>query len=89
MPSVAQRQYTFGVGPFKFAHNFLVLYDDQGNVVAELHGLAKDPVTGEFRPRGRSSDNLHVIERVGKTGLNLDGQSEQVLWQGPEDATSR
>ena len=56
MSSIAQRQYTFGVGPFKFAHNYLVVYDDHGKVVAELHGLAKDPVSGEFRSFGRSSD---------------------------------
>jgi hypothetical protein len=43
MSSIALRQYTFGVGPFTFAHNFLVLYDNQGNVVAELHGKPADP----------------------------------------------
>jgi hypothetical protein len=46
MPSIALRQYTFKVGPLPFAHNFLVLYDDQGNVLAELHGKPADPTTG-------------------------------------------
>jgi hypothetical protein len=45
MSSIALRQYTFSVGPFTFAHNFLVLYDNQGNVVAELHGKPAGPAT--------------------------------------------
>jgi hypothetical protein len=44
MPSIALRQYKIGSLPF--AHNFLVLYDDQGKVVAELHGLPADPISG-------------------------------------------
>lgn len=34
------------------SHNFLVLRDDQGNAVAELHGLATDRQTGKVEPIG-------------------------------------
>jgi len=60
----------------------IVLYDDQGNVVGELHGVAQDPMSGQFKSFGRSSDNLHVEPVPGRSGMNLDGQSERTLWQG-------
>jgi hypothetical protein len=91
MSSIALRQYTFGVGPLTFAHNFLVLYDNQGNVVAELHGKPADPATGDEleKPIGRSSDNLGAFETGGKGLLNIPGQAEKILWEGPEDPTAR
>jgi len=88
MSSIALRQHTFDVGPFTFAHNFLVLYDGEGNVVAELHGLATDPVTGAIRPIGRSSDYLRAFEFPGKRYWN-EGQSEKTLWEGPDGAMER
>ena len=68
MPSIAVRQYTFEVGPLPFAHNFLVLYDDQGNVLSEFHGNPADPVTREELDKyiGRSSDNLGAFEKERK-----------------------
>lgn len=47
MASIGLRQRLLTVGDSPFAHNYLVLYDDHGNVVGELHGLAADPVTGK------------------------------------------
>ena len=68
MPSIAQRQYKIGVGPFSFAHNFLVLYDDQGNVVEEINGQPADPSSMEERERyiGRSTDNLGAFVKEGQ-----------------------
>src|ERR1700730_10695779 len=88
MPSIALRQYTFNVGPLPFAHNFLVLYDDQGNVVAELHGKPADPASGKERKNyiGRSTDNLGAFEEPGKSDMYIPGQQEKILWQGSEDA---
>ena len=45
MSSLALRQYRIRVphsGEVPFAHNYLVRYDDDGNVASELHGLAYD-----------------------------------------------
>jgi hypothetical protein len=88
MSSIAVRQHTFPVGPLTFAHNFLVRYDDEGNVVAELHGLASDPKTAEIQPIGRSSDYLRAVPIYGRGDLNIPGQQEKVLWQGPEGAAT-
>jgi len=89
MPSIALRQYKIGSLPF--AHNFLVLYDDQGKVVAELHGHPADPTSGLKleKPIGRSSDNLGAFENAGMGGLYIPGQHEKILWQGPEGATAK
>src|SRR5262245_7192661 len=81
MSSIAQRQYAFNIGPFSFAHNFLVLYDDQGKVFAELHGLATDPQTGEPLPIGRSSDYLRAHEFAGRRFWR-EGQAEKQIWEG-------
>jgi len=35
---------------FKFAHNFWVLYDEQGRIVSELHGLATNRKTHRAKP---------------------------------------
>ncbi|MBV8187761.1 MAG: hypothetical protein JO339_11020, partial [Alphaproteobacteria bacterium] len=91
MASIALRQYPIDKIPIKLsAHNYLVLYDNQGNLVAELHGLAQDPVTGGYKEFGRSSDYLRGVPydvRAGETsGLNQLGQNERVLWQGPGTA---
>jgi hypothetical protein len=85
MSSIALRQHILYVGHSPFAHNFLVLYDDQGNVVSELHGLAYDPVSRKFVPRGRSEHNLRAREYFGKSELNVDGQPESILLQRPGD----
>lgn len=81
MSSIALRQHTFNVGPFAFSHNFLVLYDDRGNVVSELHGLPADPATGQETGDlvGRSRHNLRAFEYSGKRWYQ-DGQSEKPLW---------
>ena len=85
MSSIALRQHTINAGPFTFAHNFLVLCDDQGQVVAELHGLASDPASGDPLPVGRSSDYLRAYEFAGKR-LWKDGQTEKVIWEGDPEA---
>jgi hypothetical protein len=58
--SIALRQYVFNVGHSPFAHNYLVFYDDDGNIAGQFHGLAQDP-TGSFKLLGRSSDYLTVV----------------------------
>jgi hypothetical protein len=91
MPSIALRQYTFKVGPLPFAHNFLVLYDDQGNVLEQLHGQPADPETGEELRKliGRSSDNLGAFCNTGPGRMYLPGQQEKVLWQNSDDVMAR
>lgn len=66
MASIGLRQHVIKVGDSPFAHNFLVLYDDHGNVVSELHGLAYDPVSQQYVPRGRSRHYLKTREYSGK-----------------------
>jgi hypothetical protein len=88
MSSIAVRQHVFNVGHSPFAHNYLVFYDDAGNVVGEFHGLAQDP-KGNFTDFGRSSDTLRAVPYDGKKWYR-DGQPEQMLWQGSYDeATAR
>ena len=60
----------------------------RASVVAELHGLASDPVTGEVHPIGRSSDYLRAFELPGKRYWN-NRQSEKTLWEGSEGAMER
>ena len=59
MSSIALRQHIFKVGHSPFAHNYLVFYDDQGNIVGEFHGLAQNPDSGEFVDFGRSRRDLY------------------------------
>ena len=66
MSSIALRQHILKVGDSPFAHNYLVFYDDDGNVVGEFHGLAAHPVTDAFVPIGRSSNNLRARRFEGK-----------------------
>ncbi len=89
MSSIALRQYVLKVGNSPFAHNYLVFYDDDGNIVGQFHGLAQDPKTGDFKDFGRSSDYLTVVPRDAQR-LYSEGQPEQMLWQGSYDeATAR
>ena len=44
-------------------HNYVVLRDNNNTIVDELHGLASDPTTGEWKTIGRSkTDKLKVFE---------------------------
>lgn len=89
MSSIALRQHVFTVGHSPFAHNYLVFYDDDGNVVGEFHGLAQNPQTGDYTDFGRSSDHLRAVPYDGKQWYR-DKQPEQMLWQGSYDeATAR
>src|SRR5258708_38541606 len=91
MPSIAIIQYAFGDGTVPFAHNFLVLYDDQGNVLSEFHGNPADPATRKELDKyiGRSSDNLGAFEKSGRSRVYVPGQQEKMLWQGSDDAMAR
>jgi hypothetical protein len=89
MSSIALRQHILKVGESPFAHNYLVFYDDDGNVMGEFHGLAKDPATDHFKPIGRSSDYLRAQHFDGRNWFR-DGEPEKLLWQGSYDeATAR
>ena len=81
MSSIALRQFHIvdtPIGETPFAHNYLVRYDDNGNWVSELHGLAYDPVKKEYVPVGGPSDYLRVQEYTGsKSRLYLPGQNEK------------
>jgi hypothetical protein len=83
--SIVLKQHVFKVGHSPFAHNFLVLHDDDGNVVSEIHGLAVDPATGTPQMVGRSNHNLRVDELQAKSQMNVAGQPEHVLLQRPGD----
>jgi hypothetical protein len=91
MPSIALRQYKFDVGPFPFAHNFLVLYDDQGNVLEELHGQPADPRTGDELHKyiGRTTDNLGAFPHAGPSEMYLPGQQEKMLLSRGDDVMAR
>ena len=91
MSSIALRQFQIKDTPFgeiPFAHNYLVRYDDDGNVVSEMHGLAWDPKKGAHVAVGRSSDYLRALEFSGKSYLNLPGQHEKILLHRPGDDLS-
>jgi hypothetical protein len=49
---------------FGFAgHNYLALRDQDGAIISELHGLATDPFTGEWKYIGsKATDKLRVWE---------------------------
>jgi hypothetical protein len=86
MSSIVARQHRIHVGQSPFAHNFLVLLDDDGNRVSELHGLPVN-AKGEVLDKGRSSEALRAFE---DTPLEypqprLKHAAEQVLWQGPHN----
>lgn len=82
MASIALRQFQIRNSPF--AHNYLVFYDDDGNIVGQFHGLAQDPKTGYFKGVGRSSDYLTIVPDDPQK-LYSPGQPERVLWQGSHD----
>ena len=65
MSSIVARQHRIHVGQSPFAHNFLVLLDDDGNRVSELHGL---PVSaeGEVLDKGSSSEWLRAFEYLAR-----------------------
>ena len=72
MSSIALRQFQIKDTPFgeiPFAHNYLVRYDDDGNVVSEMHGLAWDPKKEAYVAIGRSSDYLRTREFSGEERL--------------------
>jgi hypothetical protein len=88
MSSIALRQFQIKDTPFgeiPFAHNYLVRYDDDGNVISEMHGLAWDPKKEAYVAIGRSSDYLRTWESPGKSNLNLPGQHEKILLDRPGD----
>ena len=84
MSSIALRQHVFTVGHSPFAHNYLVFYDDDGNIVGQFHGLAQDPNSEQFKDLGRSSDNLTVVPNDSRNYYR-QGQPEKMLWQGSYD----
>lgn len=53
---------------FGFAgHNYLLLRDGDGNVVSELHGLATDPQTGNWKYIGSSPTDLLRVWEFGSS----------------------
>jgi hypothetical protein len=86
MSSLALRQYRIHKSPF--AHNYLVLYDDDGKLVKEMHGLAYDPVNERYVGKGRSSDYLRAQDTKGRSEYNLPGQHEKILLHRPGDDLS-
>lgn len=54
-----QHPLVFGLA----GHNYIALYNADGHILSELHGLATNPATGEWRYIGtRSTDLLKVWE---------------------------
>lgn len=91
MALIVVKQHRFHIRHSPFAHNYLVLYDDDGNFVAELHGLPADAASGEAtkEPIGRSWHNLRGFEYPYKEWYN-DRDVGQTLWQGSyDDAMAR
>jgi hypothetical protein len=90
MSSISLKQFRFTVGHSPFAHNYLVLHDDDGNVVSEMHGLPYDPVKKEHVTVGRSSDYLRAVEfpfgryPEGKK-WSTDRDSQHILWRGSNE----
>ena len=81
MSSIALRQHVFTVGHSPFAHNYLVFYDDDGNIVGQFHGLAQDPNSEQFKDLGWSSDNLTVVPNDPRNYYR-QGQPEKMLVAG-------
>lgn len=67
-------------------HNFLVLRDDKGKVVSELHGLATDTTTNTWKRVGTGrGEILHVWEFTdGHTGEEVGRLPGVVLKEGSE-----
>jgi hypothetical protein len=57
--SIEARSYAIGS---MASHNFWVLRDDTGGVVAQLHGLATDRKTNQVKPIGIFHDRLGFYE---------------------------
>ena len=81
MSSIVARQHRLYVGQSPFAHNFLALHDDDGNLVEEFHG---EPVDAESNvlPKGRSSESLRFNKYPEP---RHDHVAEQTVWQGPHN----
>jgi hypothetical protein len=86
MYSIAVRQYAIGAGVA--AHDYLVMLDDQGNIVKQFHGLAADATTGEpiSGAVGRSNNLIKGFEygQFGDGPYNQAGQAQTILWQGSQ-----
>lgn len=52
---------SYGLGGIA-SHNFWVLRDAQGSVIAQLHGLATDRNSNQFKPIGYFNDRLGFYE---------------------------
>jgi hypothetical protein len=68
-------------------HNYLVLRDDGGSIIRELHGLATDTETNEWKYVGnKTTDILQVWEFIDtKTYAVQKGRTGIVLYQGIKD----
>jgi len=62
------------------SHNFWVLRDGGGAVVAELHGLATDRITNRFKPIGIFNDRLGFYEfkRTSKDPSFISNKQESI-----------
>ena len=81
--AIALRQHMLKVGDSPFAHNYLVFYDDDGNVVSEFHGLAR------IRPR---TDSCRLVaaatiseQEVSMARIGFVKASRRSPWRGSYD----
>lgn len=75
------------------SHNFWVLRDGEGNVIAQLHGLATDRKTNYFKPIGFFSDRLGFYEfktaENDPTFISIKQQSVKVFQADIEEVQMR
>lgn len=71
-------------------HNYLVLRDDTGAIKAELHGLATDESTGNWKYVGsRDTDTLKVWEFDGPRRYEANKKSPGIItFQGSQSETA-
>ena len=75
------------------SHNFWVLRNEEGNVVAQLHGLATDRQKNRFKPIGFFSDRLGFYEfkavENDPTFISKTQQSVTVYQSDKDDVLAR
>lgn len=73
--------------PALASHYFLVLRDENQNIIAQLHGLATDRLTGEILPIGKS-EKRHCLKTYHITSPSYmirANQKSQIIFSGSKN----
>lgn len=72
------------------SHNFWVLRDGKDRVISQLHGLATDRKTNQFKPIGVLNDRLGFYEfrtQNHDPSFIFNNQTSRIVFQGPKEDT--